>query len=70
MKSLENRGILLKGTTEKIKIQEGGFLANVLGQLMRVSSPLMRNVLAPLDNSLLLPYGLTTATSVVDAGIH
>ena len=47
MKSLENRGILLKGTTEKIKIQEGGFLANVLGQLMRVSSPLMRNVLAP-----------------------
>ena len=26
IKSLENRGILLKGSTRKITIQEGGFL--------------------------------------------
>ena len=29
IKSLENRGILLKGTTRKITSQEGGFL-NIL----------------------------------------
>ena len=33
IKSLENRGILLKGTTRKITIQEGGFL-NFLRPLM------------------------------------
>ena len=34
IKSLENRGILLKGTTRKINGQKGGLL-NFLGPLMR-----------------------------------
>ena len=33
--SLENRGILLKGTTTKITSQEGGFL-NFLGQVYKI----------------------------------
>ena len=41
IKSLENRVILLKGTSEKIIKKEGGFL----GTLTRVGLPLMKNVL-------------------------
>ena len=41
IKSLENRGILLKGTTSNISIQEGGFL-NFLRPLMGASLPLMK----------------------------
>ena len=33
--SLENRGILLKGTATKITSQEGGFL-NFLGQVCKI----------------------------------
>ena len=70
MKSRENRGVLWKGTTEKIKSQEGESLANVLGSLMKIGLPLMRNVFTPLTNSVFLPYGLTAAASVADPGIH
>ena len=41
IKSLENRGILLKGTTRKITIQEGGF-PNFLKPLMTAGLPLMK----------------------------
>ena len=41
IKSLENRGILLKGTTRKITNQEGGFL-NFLKPLMTAGLPLMK----------------------------
>ena len=41
IKSLENRRILLKGTTTKITSQEGGFL-NFLRQLMTAGLPLMK----------------------------
>ena len=44
IKSLENRGILLKGTNRKITSQEGGFL-NFLRPLMTASIPLMKSVL-------------------------
>ena len=47
MKSLENRGILLKGTVRKITIQEGGYL-NVLRPLMSAGLPLMRSLLTSL----------------------
>ena len=50
IKSLENRGILLKGTTRKITSQEGGFL-NFLRPLMTASLSLMKNVLTPLAKS-------------------
>ena len=41
IKSLEKSGILLKGTSRKIKSREGGFLGSVLGPLMKVDLPLM-----------------------------
>ena len=40
MKHLENRGILLKGTTRKVASQEGGFL-NFLRFIMTAGLPLM-----------------------------
>ena len=55
--SLENRGILLKGTTRKITSQEGGFL-NFLRPLMTAGLPLMKSVLTPLAKSVLLPFVL------------
>ena len=44
IKSLENRGILIKGTTRKITSLEGGFL-NFLRPLMIAGLPLMTSVL-------------------------
>ena len=69
IKSLENRGILLKGNTRIITIQEGRFL-NFLRPLMTASLPLMKNVLIPLAKSILIPLGLTAAASVTDATIQ
>ena len=44
-KLLQNRGILWKRTTEKkIKSQDGGFLGNALGSLMKVGLSLMENI--------------------------
>ena len=53
IKSLENRGMLIKGTTTKITSQEGRFL-NFLKPLIRVGLPLMKNVLTPLAKSVLI----------------
>ena len=47
IKSLENRGILFKGTSTKITSGEGGFL-NFLRPLMTAGLPLMKSVLTPL----------------------
>ena len=69
IKSLENRGILLKGTTKKITSQEGGFL-NFLRPLMTAGLPLMKSVLTPLAKSLLLQLGLSEGMSSADAGIQ
>ena len=49
IKSLENRGILVKGTATKITSQEGRFL-NFL-------RPLMKSVFRPLAKSVLIPFG-------------
>ena len=43
IKSLENRGFLLKGTTKKITSQEGGFL-NFIRPLMATGLSLMKKV--------------------------
>ena len=69
IKSLENRGILLKGTTRKFTSQEGGFL-NFLRPLMTTGLPLMKSVLTSLAKSVLLPLGLSTGTLVADAAIQ
>ena len=56
IKSLENRGIVIKGTTTKITSQEGKF-PNFLRPLMTAGLPLMRSVLTPLAKSVLNPLG-------------
>ena len=39
IKSIENRGISFRGTTEKINNQEGRLVSNFLGPLMNVGLP-------------------------------
>ena len=50
IKSLENRGILLKGTTRKITSQEGEFVI-FLGPLMTAGLQLIKSVLNALAKS-------------------
>ena len=69
IKSLEDRGILLKGTTRKITSQKGEFL-NFLRPLMTAGSPLMTNVLTSLAKSVLLPFTLMAGLSVTDTAIQ
>ena len=52
--SLENRAILLKGTTRRITCQDVGF-SNSLRPLMRAGLPIMESVLTPIAKSVLLP---------------
>ena len=51
-------------------IQSGGFLGKLLGALLKTGLPLMKNVIKPLAQSVLIPLGLTAAASAADAGIH
>ena len=50
-------------------VQSGGFLGKVFGPLLKAGLPLMKNVSKPLAKSILIPLGLTAATSAVDAGM-
>ena len=70
MKSLENRGILLKGATAKITSQEGGFL-NFLRSLMTADLPLMKSVLTQFTKSVLIQLVLSGAgMSAADTAIQ
>ena len=60
---------LSKTQLSKMK-QSGGFLGKLLGPLLRTGLPLMKSVIKPLAKSVLMPLGLTAATSAADAGIH
>ena len=51
-------------------IQSGGFLGRLLGPLIKIGLPLVKNVIKPLTKSPLVPLGLTAAASAADAGIH
>ena len=51
-------------------IQSGRFLGRWLGPLLKTRLPLVKNVTKPLVKSVLIPLGLTAATSAADAGIH
>ena len=51
-------------------IQSGGFLGRPLGHLPKKGLPLMKTVIKPLANSVLLPLGLTAAAAAEDAGTH
>ena len=51
-------------------IQSRGFLVRLLGPLLKTWLPLMKNVIKPLDKSVLIPLGLTAAASAADAWTH
>ena len=58
-------------TTQLSKmIQSGGLLGRLLGPLLKTKLPLIKNVIKPLAESVLIPLGLTAAASAPDAGIH
>ena len=65
IKSLENRDILLKESSEKVINQKERFH----NPLMRVGLTLMKNVLASLAKSVLTSLGLTALASATDAAI-
>ena len=69
IRSLENRGTLLKGTTRKITSQEEEF-PNFFRPLITAGSSLMKSVLTPLAKSALLPLKVTFAASATDAAIQ
>ena len=62
--------IKLSKTQFHKKEQSGGFLGRLLGLLLKTGLSLMKNVLKALAKSVLIPLGLTAATSVTDAAIH
>ena len=51
-------------------IQLRGFLGRLLGPLLKIRLPLMKSVIQPLGESVLIPLGLTAAVSAADEGIH
>ena len=69
IKSLESKGVLLKGITRKITSQEEGFL-NFLRPLITAGIPLIRNVLTPLAKNLLLQLGLLVRKLAADVAIQ
>ena len=66
---LENRIILLKRTTRKNNTEKGEFV-NFVRLLLIAGLPLMKNVLTPLAEIILVPLVLTVAASVTDAAIQ
>ena len=62
--------IKLSKTQLSKMIQSGGFLDRLLGPLLKTGLPLIKNVIKPLANSVLIPLGLTAASAAADAGIH
>ena len=59
--------IKLSKTQLSKMVQSGGFLDRLLGLLLKTGLPLMRNVVKPLDKSVLIPLGLTAAASAANA---
>ena len=50
--------------------QSRGFIGKLLAPLMKVGLPLMKNVLTSLAKNVLLPLGVTAATSATDLSIQ
>ena len=57
--------------TQLYKMKEsGGFLGSLLCPLLKTGLLLITNLIKPLAKSVLIPLGLTVATSAADARIH
>ena len=50
--------------------QSGGFLGRLLGPLFKTGLPLLKNVLTPLPQSVLVPLELTASAAATDAAIQ
>ena len=73
------RKVFANGSSANIKLsktqlhkigQSGGFLARLLGPLLKTGLPLIGKVLRPLAKSVLIPLGFTVVASATDAAIH
>ena len=62
--------IKLSKTQLSKMIQSGGLLGRLLGRLLKMGLPLIKNVIKPLAECVLIPLRLTAAASAADAGIH
>ena len=62
--------IKLSKTQLSKMIQSVGFLGRLLGPLLKTGLPLIKNIIKPLAKSVLIPLGLTKATSAAYAGMH
>ena len=51
-------------------VQSGGFFGKLLGPLLKTGLPLIKSVIKSLAKNVLIPLGLTAASSSEDAGIH
>ena len=67
---VKNHELILSKIQLSNMIQLGGFLGRFLDPLLKTGLPLMKNIIKPLANSVLIPLGLTGAVSAVDAGTH
>ena len=57
--------------TQLLKIEQSGeFFGRLLGPLLKTGLPLMKNILKPLAQRVLIPLELTTAASATNAAIH
>ena len=68
--NLLSADIKLPKTQLSKMIQSGRFLGRLIGPLLKKGLPLIKNVIKPLAESVLIPLGLTAAASAADAGIH
>ena len=69
IRSLKDRGILLKGTTKTFTDHERGFL-NFHRPLMTASLLSMKNILTSLAKGVFIPWGLMAVISATDAAIQ
>ena len=60
--------IKLSDTQISKMIQSAGFCRRILGPLIKTGLPLMKNVIKWLAKNVLIPLGLTAATSAADVG--
>ena len=60
----------MRGATKNIISEEGGLLSNLLGPLMEICLPLIKNKLTAVTKSVLIPLGLIAAASATDATIR
>ena len=62
--------INLSKTQLSIMVRSGGFLVRLPKPLLKTGLSLIKNVIKPFANSVLIPLGLTVAALAADAGVH